>query len=226
MVNNMYADAYSLERLLHRQKSLNHRISAVIVLIVVTLAIGLVQYSQSLFFSLALFCLSLCLVVIQISTENKIAEILHRMDFSLSQFEDRDTREVVEKKLNKLFGNIPHRITSNAEMARTRGGDEKGPTWGKQDGALGEVANYRDAVEQGKVFEGLEGELSNAEKMLRSADKDYSQMAQQRWETSQRNDPDLIEAGIETLAELVTTDYFEKNPKDGAVDELMGQNSE
>ncbi len=127
MVNNMYADAFSLERLLHRQKSLNRRISAVIVLIVATLAIGLVQYSQSFFFSLALFCLSLYLVVIQISTENKIAEILHRMDFSLSQFEDRDTREVVEKKLTKLFGNIPQRITSNAEMARTRGGDEKGP---------------------------------------------------------------------------------------------------
>ena len=222
----MYHDAFSLEQLLHRQQSLNRRIVAVITLIVVTLAIGLVQYPQSLFISLALFCLSLYLIVIQISNENKIADILHRMDFSLLQFEDLDTRDVVEKKLTKLFGNIPQRITSNAEMARARGGDEKGPTWGKQDGDLGEVANYRDAVEQGKVFEGLEGELSNAEKMLRSADESYSQMAQQRWETSQRNDPDLIEAGIETLAELVTTDYFEKNPKDGAVEELMSQNSE
>jgi hypothetical protein len=51
-------------------------------------------------------------------------------------------------------------------------------------------------------------------------------MSQKRWDTSQRNDPDLIEAGVETLAELVTTDYFEKNSKDGAVDELMGQNSD
>jgi hypothetical protein len=51
-------------------------------------------------------------------------------------------------------------------------------------------------------------------------------MAQQRWETSQSNDSDLIEAGVETLAELVTTDYFEKNSKDGAVEELMRKNSE
>jgi len=51
-------------------------------------------------------------------------------------------------------------------------------------------------------------------------------MAQQRWEKSQSNDPDLVEAGVETLAELVTTDYFEKNSKDGAVEDLMGQNSD
>ena len=160
------------------------------------------------------------------STEKKIDEILHKMDFSLTQFEDAYTREVVERKLTKLFGNIPQRITSNAEMARTRGGDEKGPTWGKQDGELGEVADYRDAIEQGKKFEGLEGELSDAEKMLRNADEKYSEMAQQRWETSQSNDSDLIEAGVDTLAELVTTDYFEKNSKDGAVEELMRENSE
>ena len=43
---------------------------------------------------------------------------------------------------------------------------------------------------------------------------------------SKINDPDLVEAGVETLAELVTTDYFEKNSKDGAVEELMGQNSD
>jgi hypothetical protein len=148
------------------------------------------------------------------------------MDFSLLQFEDISTRSLVEKKLTKLFGNIPQRITSNSEMSRTRGGDEKGPTWGKQDGELGEVVTYRDAIEQGKVFDGLEGELSDAEKMLRNADEKYSEMAQQRWETSQSNDSDLIEAGVETLAELVTTDFFEKNSKDGAVEELMGKNSE
>ena len=51
-------------------------------------------------------------------------------------------------------------------------------------------------------------------------------MAQLRWEKSQSNDPDLVEAGVETLAELVTTDYFEKNSKDGAVEELIGQNSD
>jgi len=225
-VSNMYHDALSLEKLLDRQKSLNRRVVIVTLLTLATLAIGLLENSQVLIISLTLFCLSLYYISIQISTENKIAEILRRMDFSLSQFEDNSTREVVERKLTKLFGNIPQRITSNAEMSRTRGGDEKGPTWGRQDGELGEVSDYRDAVEEGKKFEGLEGELSNAEKMLRNADEKYSEMAQQRWETSQSNDSDLIEAGVETLAELVTTDFFEKNSKDGAVEELMRKNSE
>ena len=221
----MFHDAYTLEQLLERQKSLNFWIIVVTLLAIVTVIGGLMQHLL-LFITIVLVCMLVYLVLSHYRVAILIDEVLHRMDFSLMQFEDISTRDLVEKKLTKLFGNIPQRITSNSEMARTRGGDEKGPTWGQQDGELGDVANYRDAIEQGKVFDGLEGELSVGEKMLRNADENYSQMSQKRWDTSQRNDPDLIEAGVETLAELVTTDYFEKNSKDGAVDELMGQNSE
>ena len=222
----MYDDAITLEELLLQQKSFNVRIATVTVVLVATLAGGLLQDSQLLFLSVILFCFATYLFMAQRSKNEKIDEILKRMDFSLLQFEDSKTRDSVERKLTKLFGNIPQRITSNSEMARTRGADEKGPTWGKQDGVFGEVDNYRDAVEHGKIFDGLEGELYKSEKLIKNANENYSEMAQQRWEKSQSSDPDLVEAGVETLAELVTTDYFEKNSKDGAVEELMGQKSD
>jgi hypothetical protein len=230
----MYDDAITLEGLLQQQKSFNDRISSIIVLLVASLAIivasldmALMEYLKLLVLlsSLGYVCIHR-IVVAQRSNNEKIDEILKRMDFSLLQFEDSKTRLSVERKLTKLFGNIPQRITSNSEMTRTRGADEKGPTWGKQDGVFGEVTGFRDAVEHGKVFDGLEGELHKSEKLIKSANENYSEMAQQRWEKAQSNDPDLVEAGVETLAELVTTDYFEKNSKDGAVEELMGKNSD
>jgi len=222
----MYDDAITLEQLLAKQKSFNARIVVSTVLLIATLGGGLLQNSQLLFISFVLLCFSIYLFVELRSGDEKIDEILKRMDFSLLQFEDSKIRNSVERKLTKLFGNIPQRITSNSEMTRTRGADEKGPTWGKQDGEFGKVANFRDAVEHGKVFDGLEGELYKSEKLIKNANENYSEMAQQRWEKSQSNDPDLVEAGVETLAELLTTDYFEKNSKDGAVEDLMGQNSD
>jgi hypothetical protein len=222
----MYDDAITLEELLQQQKLFNARITFVTVLLVATLTGGLMQDLQFLILSVIVFCFSIYLIMAQRSKNDKINEILQRMDFSLLQFEDSKTRTIVERKLTKLFGNIPQRITSNSEMARTRGADEKGPTWGKQDGAFGEVINFRDAVEHGKVFDGLEGDLYKSEELVRNANENYAEMAQLRWEKSQSNDPDLVEAGVETLAELVTTDYFEKNSKDGAVEELIGQNSD
>ena len=222
----MYDDANTLEQLLAQQKLFNVKIIVVAVLLMATLGGGLLQDSQLLFISFVLLCFSIYLFVAQRSVNEKIDEILKRMDFSLLQFEDSKIRNSVERKLTKLFGNIPQRITSNSEMTRTRGADEKGPTWGKQDGEFGKVANFRDAVEHGKVFDGLEGELYKSEKLIKDANENYSEMAQQRWEKSQSNDPDLVEAGVETLAELLTTDYFEKNSKDGAVEDLMGQNSD
>ena len=222
----MYDDAIILEELLAQQKSFNIKIVVITVLLIATLGGGLLQDSQLLFISFVLFCFSVYLFVKRRSRDEKVDEILKRMDFSLLQFEDSKTRNSIERKLTKLFGNIPQRITSNSEMARTRGTDEKGPTWGKQDGAFGEVTNFRNAIEHGKVFDGLEGELYKSEKLIKNANENYSEMAQQRWEKSQSNDPDLVEAGVKTLADLVTTDYFEKNSKDGAVEDLMGQNSD
>jgi hypothetical protein len=45
-------------------------------------------------------------------------------------------------------------------------------------------------------------------------------MSEKRWAKSETQDKDLIEAGVERLGDLVRTDWFDKNVKDGAVREL------
>jgi hypothetical protein len=62
--------------------------------------------------------------------------------------------------------------------------------------------------------------------LVSEANVRYEQIAQQRWKESESNDQDLIEAGVERLGDLVRTDWFEKNAKDGAVEALMESKSE
>jgi hypothetical protein len=62
--------------------------------------------------------------------------------------------------------------------------------------------------------------------LVSEANVRYEQIAQQRWKDSESNDQDLIEAGVERLGDLVRTDWFEKNAKDGAVGALMESKSE
>ncbi|MBL6744158.1 MAG: hypothetical protein ISP83_07250, partial [Candidatus Poseidonia sp.] len=45
--------------------------------------------------------------------------------------------------------------------------------------------------------------------------------AQERWDASEKADMDLIEAGVGRLGDLVKTDWFGKNAKDGAVEDLL-----
>ena len=42
---------------------------------------------------------------------------------------------------------------------------------------------------------------------------------------AERNDPDLIEAGVKRLGDLVATDYFEKNHDPNAMSKLMERQS-
>jgi hypothetical protein len=62
-----------------------------------------------------------------------------------------------------------------------------------------------------------------AESLVEEANQSYAARAQERWEASEKADVDLIEAGVDRLGDLVKTDWFKKNAKDGAVKELMEQ---
>jgi RecA-family ATPase len=76
-------------------------------------------------------------------------------------------------------------------------------------------------AEEREEYQGLEEELTVAQQVKAEADLRYAEHAQQRWEEAERNDPDLIEAGVERLGDLVATDYFEKNHDPNAVSKLM-----
>ena len=56
---------------------------------------------------------------------------------------------------------------------------------------------------------------------MRDADLVYAKQAEERWRVAEAGDSDLIEAGVERLGDLVATEWFEKNARDGAVSEVM-----
>ena len=56
---------------------------------------------------------------------------------------------------------------------------------------------------------------------MNEANVQYQKRAQQQWDEAESKDTDLIEAGVKRLGDLVKTDWFEKNAKQGAVQELM-----
>ena len=114
-------------------------------------------------------------------------------------------------------------IASDMEQVnptRGRGSDPAGPDWGKTDFKLGQEPQRRDAVLEGEKYSGMEGQLTHGEKMVAEANKGYAEMAQKRWEVAEANDPDMIEYGVERLGDLVKTDYFEKNAKEGIFDSV------
>ena len=104
-----------------------------------------------------------------------------------------------------------------------RGHDEKGFTGGKKAKPLDAAALRRDASESEGDYVGLEGELRRSEHLVEEANARYEEAAGKQWKAAEEADIDLIEAGVERLGDLVQTDWFEKNAKNGAVDEVMGQ---
>ena len=96
-----------------------------------------------------------------------------------------------------------------------RGGDEKGPDWGKTDFKMGVEPERRDALIESDKYDGLEDDLTVSEQLRATADQNYAEMAQKRWDEAESKDVDLIEYGVEKLGDLVRTNYFEANVEEG-----------
>ena len=112
-------------------------------------------------------------------------------------------------------------IQVSKTQRRNRGSDEKGFTSGRIDSHLDASQNRRDATHSGSVYEGLEDDLRPSEVLVNEANTRHQARAEQQWKEAESKDSDLIEAGVERLGDLVKTDWFEKNSKEGAVQELM-----
>ncbi len=115
------------------------------------------------------------------------------------------------EKIEVSFTNKKHR--------RSRGFDEKGPTSGVLLSPLDKKNQRIDAMSNND-YQGITEEITAGESLIREADEKYAKMSEQRWKDSEAKDTDLIEAGVERLGDLVKTDWFEKNAKDGAIKEL------
>ena len=65
-----------------------------------------------------------------------------------------------------------------------------------------------DGMDLRPEHEGLEGELRKSHEVKIEADEIVADDAQRAWEEAEKNDPELIEAGVERLGDLVGTGHF------------------
>jgi len=172
---------------------------------------------------------SLCLLLGQIiafadysrrrnMTDAWIEEMLSDLHIDIDDFEGQLTPAGVLKQWEA------HMKKERTNPLMTRGKDERGFTPGIVESALDTSRTYKEAEDR-EEHQGLEEELTIAQQVKAEADQRYAEHAQQRWEEAERNDPDLIEAGVKRLGDLVATDYFEKNHDPNAVSKLMAQES-
>lgn len=194
-----------------------------IILVAAAIIMGLRLDNPLIFDShiLMLIC-GLCCVFFSIvinRTEERFAS-----KYDMTHILDLDNKEDRYKAYLSHISNwiAPEMEEMNPTMSRAK--DPSGPDWGKTDFKLGHAPERRDAIIEGQKYTGLEDDLTLGEKMIEDANKRYANIAQQRWEEAEANDPDLIEYGVEKLGDLVRTDYFIKNAEDGAFSKALGKN--
>ena len=95
---------------------------------------------------------------------------------------------------------------------KTRGKDSRGPAEGKGADTFGDEVSRVDAMSERLEFENLEGPLTKGEELVAEANIIASERALEEWKKAESNDPDLIEAGVEKLGDLVAQGYF-KGPE-------------
>ena len=95
---------------------------------------------------------------------------------------------------------------------KTRGKDSQGPAEGNAADTFGEKISRVDAMSERLEFEDLEGPLTKGEELVAEANIIASERALEEWKNAESNDPDLIEAGVEKLGDLVAQGYF-KGPE-------------
>ena len=153
------------------------------------------------------------------STANKwIEEMLSDLHIDIDDFEGAMTLEGILERVNMQT------IDVEKNPVRTRGKDAQGFTGGVIESELDGEQSIRPVSKEDQYSE-LEQALTITEQVKAEADKRYAEHAQQRWEEAERNDPDLIEAGVTRLGDLVATDYFEKNHDPNAVSNLTASQS-
>jgi len=85
----------------------------------------------------------------------------------------------------------------------TRGEDPRGPAEGSGADTIDSRMPRIDAMTPRPEFEGIEGELTEGEKLVQEANVARDLKSQEAWEAAEKADPELIEAGVEKLGDLV-----------------------
>ena len=140
-------------------------------------------------------------------------------DFDFENFSKSSIEEALENSWNR------QRSASNHEMLRNRPSDEKGMT----SGVYNELDKHKpriDAIANSADWDGLEGELTSGEELVRTMNKIEAEIANKAWQEAEKRDMDNVEFGVERLGDLVASGYFEKNAEEGAFRKLVESNQE
>ena len=135
-------------------------------------------------------------------------------DFDFENFSKSSIEEALENSWNR------QRSASNHEMLRDRPSDEKGMT----SGVYNELDKHKpriDAIANSADWDGLEGELTSGEELVRTMNKIEAEIANKAWQEAEKRDMDNVEFGVERLGDLVASGYFEKNAEEGAFRKLV-----
>lgn len=156
-------------------------------------------------------------------SEERLLKFIDAIEFDWDVLSELKVDDASMERLHQAFiaAKFSGMERTNYEQKRGRGGDEKGPALSDHMDAFNKERERVDPAIHEKEYEGLEGPLLQSEHLLRDADLMYAKHAEERWKRSEADDADIIEAGVERLGDLVTTEWFEKNAKDGAVSEVM-----
>ena len=140
-------------------------------------------------------------------------------DFDFENFSKSSIEEALENSWNR------QRSASNHGMLRDRPSDEKGMT----SGVYNELDKHKpriDAIANSADWDGLEGELTSGEELVRTMNKIEAEIANKAWQEAEKRDMDNVEFGVERLGDLVASGYFEKNAEEGAFRKLVESNQE
>ena len=193
------------------------------------LVLGSVGASTAYLLTASLFITTVCFLCAQVisfadffrlrkATDRWIEEMLSDLHIDIDDFGSQLTPAFVMQQWELQM----KKERSNPLM--TRGKDERGFTPGILESDLDANRDITQAEDR-EEYHGLEDDLTVAQQVKAEADQRYAEHAQQRWEEAERNDPDLIEAGVKRLGDLVATDYFEKNHDPNAVSKLIERQS-
>ncbi|HIK78780.1 MAG: hypothetical protein CXT69_05325 [Methanobacteriota archaeon] len=164
---------------------------------------------------LGLSCLilfSLLLSIAKNSHTTWIHEKLAELDIEWHSG-SKDELENLLGEIEQYRGKIMEKETvgdSGGQRYRTRGKDEKGPDWGRSDSALSGKMPRRDGLKGSKIYDNLEGPLTENEKLMHQFDIRNATEAQKRWLREEEKDLDIIEAGVDNLGDLLKSGFFEK----------------
>lgn len=207
---------------INRITKLNFYLITSSLLLTIFVTITIIFLSPNLAYNSIIILVYLIIFGINYSVTNKIKK-QQIVDFArLFEIDIDDNYDELNNTISMYkkgeFENIEASFT-NKKHRRSRGFDEKGPTSGVLLSPLDKKNQRIDAMSNND-YQDITEEITAGESLIREADEKYAKMSEQRWKDSEAKDTDLIEAGVERLGDLVKTDWFEKNAKDGAIKEL------